>query len=191
MVREAVLAEAETLVKTGVLERKDDVFYFSLEELLSLTRGESVGDVEQMVEERKQAFHRYSGLTPPRLMTSEGEIITGTRAGRKAPDGALIGTPVSAGVVEGIARVVMRPEEAKLNAGEIMIAPFTDPGWTPLFHSAIGLVMEVGGLMTHGAVVAREYGLPAVVGVDGATEKIKDGDRIRVDGTQGYVLILK
>ncbi|UUZ86222.1 hypothetical protein LJK88_24110 [Paenibacillus sp. P26] len=90
-----------------------------------------------------------------------------------------------------MARVVLRPEEAKLQQGEIMIAPFTDPGWTPLFHSAVGLVMEVGGLMTHGAVVAREYGLPAVVGVDGATERIRDGDRIRLDGSRGYVLVLE
>jgi phosphoenolpyruvate synthase/pyruvate phosphate dikinase len=191
LVREVLLEEARQLVRTGVLKQVDDVFYFTLDEWLALTQGTLMVDVEQLLDQRKRDYERYSKLTPPRLMTSEGEIVTGRRKQQDAPEGALLGTPVSAGVVEGIARVVLRPEEAKLNKGEILIAPFTDPGWTPLFLSAIGLVMEVGGLMTHGAVVAREYGLPAVVGIDGATERIKDGDYIRLDGTRGYVLILE
>jgi pyruvate,water dikinase len=93
-------------------------------------------------------------------------------------------------VVEGKARIVLKPEEAHLNEGEILVAPHTDPGWTPLFQSAKALVTEVGGLMTHGSVVAREYGIPAVVGVYDATKKIKDGQMIRVDGNQGFVEIL-
>lgn len=190
-IREALLEEARQLVYAGVLRREDDVFYFTLAELLELTRGTPMADLDQLLDQRKRDYERYCSLTPPRLMTSEGEIITGRRKQQDAPEGALLGTPVSAGIVEGIARVVLRPEEAKLNKGEILIAPFTDPGWTPLFHSAVGLVMEVGGLMTHGAVVAREYGLPAVVGIDGATERIKDGDYIRLDGTRGFVLVLE
>jgi pyruvate,water dikinase len=107
------------------------------------------------------------------------------------PAGALAGSPVSAGTVEGRARVVMRLEEANMDKGDILVAPYTDPGWTPLFPLAAGLVTEVGGLMTHGAVVAREYGIPAVVAVENATAIIQDGQQIRVDGTRGYVEILK
>lgn len=129
-------------------------------------------------------------LTLPRVITSEGKIHTGMRSTKNLPPGALPGQPVSAGVIEGRARVVLKPEEGKLNKGDILVAPFTDPGWTPLFLSASGLVMEVGGLMTHGAVVAREYGIPTVVGVDGATKKIQDGQHIRVNGNLGYVEIL-
>ncbi|MDR6884136.1 phosphoenolpyruvate synthase [Bacillus sp. 3255] len=191
LVREGLLDEGHSLVKTGVLKRADDVFYLTLDELLQLTEGERPAGLAVLLEQRKEELERFRALTPPRLMTSEGEMIIGRRKLQDAPEGAFVGTPVSAGVIEGIARVVLRPEEAKLNKGEIMIAPFTDPGWTPLFHSAVGLVMEVGGLMTHGAVVAREYGLPAVVGIDGATTLIRDGDRIRLDGTRGYVLVLE
>ncbi|WP_028550574.1 phosphoenolpyruvate synthase [Paenibacillus sp. UNC451MF] len=190
-IRQALLEEARSLVAQGMLQMEEDIFYLTLDEMLQLTRGGAAAHLQEQIEERKRDYARFQALTPPRLMTSEGEIITGSRQRKDAPEGALLGTPVSAGVVEGIARVVMRPDEAKLNKGEIMIAPFTDPGWTPLFHSAIGLVMEVGGLMTHGAVVAREYGIPAVVGIEGATSRIKDGDTIRLDGSRGYVLILE
>ncbi|ULL13084.1 phosphoenolpyruvate synthase [Paenibacillus sp. H1-7] len=190
-IRQAMQEETRRLVEAGVLQSEEDVFYLTLDELMQLTEGQPMPGLAEMLEERKRDYSRFQSLTPPRVMTSEGEIITGRRRQQDAPAGALLGTPVSAGVVEGIARVVLRPDEAKLNKGEIMIAPFTDPGWTPLFHSAVGLVMEVGGLMTHGAVVAREYGLPAVVGIDDATKRIKDGDRIRLDGTRGYVLILE
>ena len=80
--------------------------------------------------------------------------------------------------------------EAELADGDILVTTFTDPSWTPLFVSAAGLVTEVGGLMTHGAVIAREYGLPAVIGVENATKRIKDGERIRVNGTEGYIEFL-
>lgn len=189
--KRAILEEGRELAKDDVLCKETDVFYLSLSELLALEDGSFTGNVRQLIEDRKQQYVWNKKLKPPRVMTSEGEIITGTRREMNAPEGALIGTPVSAGVVEGYAKVVLRPEEANLNRGEIMIAPFTDPGWTPLFHSAKGLVMEVGGMMTHGAVVAREYGIPAIVGIDSATETIKDGQYIRVDGTQGYVQILR
>lgn len=189
--KRAILEEASRLVENKVLRHESDVYYLSLGEIFALENGTFVGNVQQVIADRKQQYEQNKKLTPPRVMTSEGEIITGTRRDVEAPEGALIGTPVSAGVTEGYARVVLRPEEAKLNPGEIMIAPFTDPGWTPLFHSVKALVMEVGGMMTHGAVVAREYGIPAVVGIDGATETIKNGDYIRVDGTKGYVEVLQ
>ena len=104
--------------------------------------------------------------------------------------GALVGLPVSAGVIEGRARVILDMAQADLEAGDILVTAYTDPSWTPLFVAITGLVTEVGGLMTHGAVIAREYGLPAVVGVVDATRLIPDGQRIRVHGTDGYVEIL-
>jgi pyruvate,water dikinase len=106
------------------------------------------------------------------------------------PAGALAGLAVSAGVVEGRARVVLDLEEADVEAGDILVTAYTDPSWSPLFVAVAGLVTEVGGLMTHGAVVAREYGLPAVVGVEDATRLIRDGQRVRVHGTEGYVELL-
>ena len=106
------------------------------------------------------------------------------------PPGALVGLPVSAGTVEGRARVLLDLADAELEPGDILVTTFTDPSWTPLFVAIRGLVTEVGGLMTHGAVIAREYGLPAVVGVEHATRRIRDGQRIRVSGTDGHVELL-
>ena len=103
---------------------------------------------------------------------------------------AIVGLPVSGGVIEGRARVILNMEDAVLEDGDILVTSFTDPSWTPLFVSIKGLVTEVGGLMTHGAVIAREYGLPAIVGVENATRLIKDRQKIRVHGTEGYVEIL-
>jgi pyruvate,water dikinase len=102
----------------------------------------------------------------------------------------LAGNPVSPGIVEGIARVVLDPTKETLQPGEILVAPFTDPGWTPLFINAAGLVMEVGGLMTHGSVVAREYGIPAVVAVLNATTQIQTAQPLRLIGDSGYVELL-
>ncbi|MDD4767908.1 MAG: PEP-utilizing enzyme, partial [Desulfotomaculaceae bacterium] len=129
-------------------------------------------------------------LTPPRMMTSEGEVISGEYNTGNIPQGALPGLPVSSGIIEGRARVILKMAEAKIEDGDILVTAFTDPSWTPLFVSIKGLVTEVGGLMTHGAVIAREYGLPAVVGVENATRLVKDGQSIRVNGTEGYVEIL-
>ncbi|MEC4814970.1 MAG: PEP-utilizing enzyme [Scytonema sp. PMC 1069.18] len=132
----------------------------------------------------------YEKLTPPRVITSDGEIIALKYKRENLPAGAIVGLPVSSGVIEGRARVILNMEDADPEDGDILVTSFTDPSWTPLFVSIKGLVTEVGGLMTHGAVIAREYGLPAVVGVDNATKLIKDGQRIRVHGIQGYIEIL-
>ncbi|SPF33627.1 Putative pyruvate, water dikinase (fragment) [Candidatus Desulfosporosinus infrequens] len=102
----------------------------------------------------------------------------------------MAGIPVSSGTIEGRARVILRMEDADIEEGDILVTAFTDPSWTPVFVSIKGLVTEVGGQMTHGAVIAREYGLQAVVGVENATKLIKDGQGIRVNGTEGYVEIL-
>ena len=143
-----------------------------------------------IISQRKDEYKHYEKLTPPRVITSDGEIISGQYNRDNIPVDAIAGLPVSAGVIEGRARVILNMEEAELEDGDILVTSFTDPGWTPLFVSIKGLVTEVGGLMTHGAVIAREYGLPAVVGVENATKLIKDGQRIRVHGSEGYVEIL-
>ena len=145
---------------------------------------------DQLIRQRKDAFRSYQALTPPRVLTSDGEVVTGTYRRADVPAGALTGLAVSAETVEGRARVILDMAKADLEAGDILVTAYTDPSWTPAFVAIKGLVTEVGGLMTHGAVIAREYGLPAVVGVEGATKLIRDGQRIRVHGTDGYVEIL-
>jgi pyruvate,water dikinase len=189
--KRAIMEEAGKLAREGVLVQQEDVYYLTLEELAASLEKSFPGNIKELVEARKKQHILDQKLNPPRVMTSEGEIITGRRRDVDAPEGALTGTPVSAGIVEGIARVITRMEDASINPGEILVAPFTDPGWTPLFTSAVGLVTEIGGMMTHGSVIAREYGIPAVVGIENATGIIKDGDRIKVNGTEGYVQILK
>jgi len=188
IIKQAILQEADTLAAGGILERPDDIFWFSLQEIKDIIETRRVN--HDIIAMRKEKFQRDQQLTPPRAITSEGEIIT-AKPGVHVPPNALAGSPVSAGTVEGRARVVLKLAEAKMDKGDILVAPYTDPAWTPLFPLAAGLVTEVGGLMTHGAVVAREYGIPAVVGVDNATRKIQDGQKIRVDGTQGFVEILE
>jgi pyruvate,water dikinase len=131
----------------------------------------------------------------PRIMLSDGTAFyEGVAAEEGSPGndgtGRLPGSPVSPGVAEGLVRVVLDPRSAELEPGEILVCVGTDPAWTPLFLAAGGLVMEVGGMMTHGSVVAREYGIPAVVGVSGATTRLATGQRVRVDGNTGMVTVL-
>jgi phosphoenolpyruvate synthase/pyruvate phosphate dikinase len=145
----------------------------------------------KLVEQRKEEYEHFKKLNAPRVLTSEGEEIKVILKRENLPEGALAGIPVSSGVIEGIAKVIIDPSKDSLSKGEILIAPFTDPGWTPLFINAAGLVMEVGGQLTHGTIVAREYGIPAVVGVSEATKKIKTGQKIRVDGNAGFVMIIE
>jgi pyruvate,water dikinase len=186
--KQALIEEAERLVQARVLREKEDIFYLRFQELQDVVRTNRVDD--RLVRERKDAFATYQKLTPPRVLTSDGEMVAGSYRRDDLPAGALAGLPVSAGTVEGRARVILDMSDADLDAGDILVTAFTDPSWTPLFVAIAGLVTEVGGLMTHGAVIAREYGLPAVVGVEHATRLIRDGQRIRVHGTEGYVEIL-
>jgi phosphoenolpyruvate synthase/pyruvate phosphate dikinase len=186
--KQALLDEADRLVQARVLREKEDIFYLSFQELHDVVRANHVDD--QLISQRKDAFRSYQALTPPRVFTSDGEVVAGAYRRDDVPGGALVGLPVSAGTVEGRARVIHDMAEADLEPGDILVTAYTDPSWTPLFVAIAGLVTEVGGLMTHGAVIAREYGLPAVVGVEQATRLIRNGQRIRVNGTDGYVEIL-
>ena len=186
--KQALMEEAGRLVQAHVLRDKEDIFYLTFQELHDVVRTHHVDD--QLISQRKDAFRSYEALTPPRVLTSDGEVVTGTYRRDGLPTGALVGLPVSAGTIEGRARVIHDMAEADLEAGDILVTAYTDPSWTPVFVAIAGLVTEVGGLMTHGAVIAREYGLPAVVGVEQATRLIRNGQRIRVNGTDGYVEIL-
>jgi pyruvate,water dikinase len=186
--KQALLEEADRLVQANVIREREDIFYLTFQELHDVVRTHTADDA--LIGRRKEAFRSHQALTPPRVLTSDGEAVAGAYRRDDLPAGALVGLAVSGGTVEGRARVILDMAEADLEAGDILVTAYTDPSWTPLFVAIKGLVTEVGGLMTHGAVIAREYGLPAVVGVEHATRRIRDGQRIRVNGTDGYVEIL-
>jgi pyruvate,water dikinase len=216
--KQALLEEAGRLVRAGLLREKEDIFYLTFAELKDVVRMNegtaprappssarfpslmfegtaprappSSARFASLVRERKDEFRSYQALTPPRVLTSDGECITGSYRRTDLPPGALVGLAVAGGTIDGRARVIHDVAQAHLDAGDILVTPYTDPSWTPAFVVIAGLVTEVGGLMTHGAVIAREYGLPAVVGVEQATRRIRDGQRIRVHGADGYVEIL-
>jgi len=177
------------LAEAGQLTDAEDVFFVDLAELRRGLRG---ADLRELVAGRRADYDREMRRRQiPRVLLSDGtepEAVSTQATGADAADDRLIGVPASAGNVTGIARVVLDPVGAHLEPGEILIAPSTDPGWTPLFLTAGGLVMEMGGANSHGAVVAREYGIPAVVGVPAATQRIQDGQRIEVRGAEGCVI---
>ncbi len=186
--KQALLKEAEKLLKAKVISESADIYDLTFQELREAVSTNTL-DI-QLVHQRKETFKQYEKLIPPRVITSDGEVIRGKYKRENLPAEAIVGLAVSSGVIEGRARVILNMEDADLEDGDILVTPFTDPSWTPLFVSIKGLITEVGGLMTHGAVIAREYGLPAVVGVENATKLIKDGQRIRLNGTDGFVEIL-
>jgi pyruvate,water dikinase len=181
--RALLLGVGEELARSERLESAGDVFFVTLPEAYSALAGD---DLRLTVRERRADYEReLKRRRVPRVLLSDG-----TEPSAEAPlddAGALRGSPASPGTVTAKARVVLDPAGASLEPGEILVAPSTDPGWTPLFLTAGGLVMEMGGAMSHGAVVAREYGIPAVVGVPDATERIATGERITVDGAGGTV----
>jgi rifampicin phosphotransferase len=183
--REHLKVIGRQLAANKLIDQVDDVFFLDLGEVRQGLSGENV---QPLVVVRREAYEQeLKRRHIPRLLLSDGtepEAIAGAAAG---VDGALIGSPASTGTVTGPARVVLDPVGAHLEPGEILVAPSTDPGWTPLFLTAGGLVMEMGGSNSHGAVVAREYGIPAVVGVPDATHKIETGQLITVDGAAGLV----
>jgi len=189
LTKKVIIEAAEVLHAQDRLDNVSDVWYLEFLELIFVVEHPHK-EIRSVIAKRKTDYIRYHNMIPPRIMTSDGEIPMVKHSRENIPEGALAGSPVSQGIVEGIAKVITDPQTEIINHGEILVAPFTDPGWTPLFINAVGLVMEVGGLMTHGSVVAREYGIPAVVGVLNCTKLIKTGQRIRVHGDLGYVEIL-
>jgi pyruvate,water dikinase len=183
--RELGIAGAEA-VTAGAIDRLDDTYFLELPQLREALAGV---DQRETVRRRREAYEsELRRRHIPRVLLSDGTEPE-TMITVDAPEGALLGSPASVGTVTGPARVVLDPAAAHLEPGEILVAPSTDPGWTPLFLTAGGLVMEMGGSMSHGAVVAREYGIPAVVGVPDATTKIVSGQSITVDGAAGTITL--
>ena len=181
-VRRVLLTVGADLVQEGWLDQAEDVFFL---EFADLGPG---GDLRPLVARNRTAYERESRrpLAPPAI-TSDGEVSYGTPETR---EGMLTGTGASAGVHEGTVRIVYDPQTGRLEPGEILVAPGTDPAWTPLFLTAGALIAETGGMMSHGSIVAREYGIPAVVGVPQATTLLRTGQRVRVDGGAGVVVLL-
>lgn len=186
--KKALIKEVERFLHNKDLHNEEDIYFLTFQELREAIRTDKLD--HRIIDQRREEYKQYEKLTPPRVITSDGEVITGKYKRENLPAQAIAGLAVSSGVIEGRARVLVSMEDADIAEGDILVTPFTDPSWTPLFVSIKGLVTEVGGLMTHGAVIAREYGLPAVVGVENVTKLIKNGQRIRVNGTEGYIEIL-
>jgi phosphohistidine swiveling domain-containing protein len=188
--RSALLAVGQDFVEAGTLDRGDDLFFLRLSELEALSRNEPRA-WRRIVAGRRAAYEReLRRRQVPRVLVSDGRAFYQGLGAETGGGDVVTGSPVSPGMVEGVVHVVLDPHGTHLEPGEILVCPGTDPAWTPLFMAAGGLVTEVGGMMTHGSVVAREYGIPAVVGVHRATERFSDGQRIRLDGTTGEIAVL-
>lgn len=190
--REAILTEGEKLVSEGVFNRADDILFLHLWELKMLGEGDK-RDWKVLAAERRNTYEREMRRKRiPRILLTDGTAYYDAPSSASQDDPHILtGSPVSAGVVEGPVRVVFDPHDAQMQPGDILVCPATDPAWTPLFLAAGGLITEVGGMMTHGSVVAREYGIPAVVGVSRATERLNTGQRVRLDGSGGVVQVLE
>ncbi|MDR7081827.1 pyruvate,water dikinase [Arthrobacter ginsengisoli] len=190
VVRAQLQAIGQELAASGRIDAADDVFFLDLVETREGLAGTPLHNVVAL---RRDAYAREVGRRHiPRVLLSDGTepeaLQTAVAGADPGTAGMLTGTPASAGTVTATARVILEPQGARLEPGEILVAPSTDPGWTPLFLTAGGLVMEMGGPNSHGAVVAREYGIPAVVGVPDATSLIVSGHSITVDGAAGTVV---
>lgn len=189
IIRHALLDVGEEFVAAGTIEAPEDLFYLRFEEL-DLMSANVPNDWKSLVAGRRTEFAReLRRRQVPRVLVSDGRAFYEGLGSRDTGD-VITGSPVSPGVAEGLVRVIFDPRQSSLAPGEILVCPGTDPAWTPLFLAAGGLITEVGGMMTHGSIVAREYGIPAVVGVHDATTRLKDGQRIRIDGTAGKIIVL-
>jgi pyruvate,water dikinase len=175
------------LLASGALKCRDDIYYLRWDEVKQLDQG-IIGwlDIEDTIRARRMEHIRLSKMTPPKTIGFEMESDTAQDS-----TNVLSGQGASPGRYEGIARVIMDPAtDNEIRPGEILIAPYTDPAWTPLFLTARAAVVEVGSYLSHAGTVAREYGMPCVVDVTGCTRLIRSGDRVRVDGSQGAVTLL-
>jgi pyruvate,water dikinase len=170
----------------GLIAEREDVFFLGLDELADVAR--SPRPMRDLVAERRAEFEANKGRLWPDIIRGDQELLAEGREPVQVSAGQLAGLGASPGVATGVARVIRAPEEfAKLKNGDILVAPLTNPVWTPLFAIAAGVVTEVGGMLSHGAIVAREYGIPAVMGIPGATKLVHEGKMVRVDGNKGVV----
>ena len=185
--REALLRFGRTMADDGLLERSGDIFFLHLTELQKSAAG-----LKEIIHDRKYRYDfEKRRKSIPKIILSDGTAFFEGSGITDDNDDSIKGNPVSAGIVEGTVRIVLNPYETRILPGEILVCPATDPAWTPLFLIASGLVTEIGGMMTHGSVIAREYGIPAVVGVSGATTRLKTGQKIRLNGNTGQIQLLE
>ncbi|MGD8621222.1 MAG: PEP/pyruvate-binding domain-containing protein [Anaerolineales bacterium] len=191
IIREALLRSGTLFVQAGILSAPDDLFFLHMHELEELSHGKR-RDWQSLIEIRREEYEREKRRRlVPRVLLSDGRAYYEGVGAATDTEQSFRGSPVSPGVVEGKIHVVLDPHNVQLEPGEILVCPGTDPAWTPLFLTAGGLITEVGGMMTHGSVVAREYGIPAVVGVHEATTRLRDGQKIRLDGSEGTITLLE
>ena len=191
IIRSELLASGDEFAREGIIERPEDLFFLQFGELQALANRE-VRDWRGLIAGRRNIYERENRRRQiPRVLVSDGRAFHEGIGVQADTDRIISGSPVSPGVAEGVVHIILDPRGAQLAPGEILVCPGTDPAWTPLFMAAVGLITEVGGMMTHGSVVAREYGIPAVVGVHRATTRLKDGQRIRIDGTAGKIMVLE
>ncbi len=199
IIRGQIYKAADDFVSKSIIPGRETIWFLEYNELLDLVyslehtgplSSEEKALLNKKISERMERFELSGALDPPRVILGNGTVPRPSYSREGIPPKAFIGAGVSAGIVEGRAKVVLDPQKQSLLPGEILIAPFTDPAWTPLFINAAAVVIEVGGKMTHGSVIAREYGIPAVVSIPGATKKIITGQKIRVNGSEGYVQLL-
>jgi pyruvate,water dikinase len=189
MLRKRVLNEADNLVKAGRMDSRNDVFSLTIDDLDEGIRDQSL-DLRKRIKERTAYIEKIRHINSfPSIIDSRGTILRPPR--KAAKEGEIVGEAISAGVVKGRVKVLHTADEKPLLPGEILVARATDPGWTPLFINAAAIVLEVGGMLQHGALVAREYGKPCVAGIEDVTTVLQDGMLIEVDGSNGILHFLK
>lgn len=188
-IRELLIKYANTIVESKKLDSVEDVFWLHLDQVDQLTRVKKEKAYE-WIDENKKYYEKLTQVNQfPKLIDSRGKILMMPKADQK--DGELVGQPISPGVVTGRVKVLSSPDEKALLPGEIMVTRATDPGWTPLFINAAAILLEVGGLLQHGALVAREYGKPCIAGLDDVMNALTDGQLVEVDASRGIVRILE
>ncbi len=190
-IRRCAIELGRRLAAAGVLDTREDVFFLELGELSALALGRWTGDdLRPAVRERRKLHERFLSEPAPDFIRSDGVPVSEEPlSSGPAPPGMLRGTPISAGRASGPVKILVKPDPSAVSEGDVLVMVFADPGWTPLFPRASAVVMEVGGLMCHAAVVAREIGVPSVFGVRDATRLLKDGQQVIVDGSAGTVLV--
>ena len=189
--RRLLLELGERLAHEGILGERADIFFLELDEIGALAAGQVERDVRVTVRQRRSEYERNLTFSPPPVVFGRFDPATIGRAEPESGIDTWQGISVYPGLVTGRARVILLAnDQEQLLPGEILVAPFTDPAWTPYFVTAAGVVMDQGGILSHGSIVAREYGLPCVTNVGNATKHIHTGDYIQVDGNRGQVTIL-
>jgi pyruvate,water dikinase len=191
LTRKILLELGNRITSKKILESPKDIFFLQLPELNELLSGKNDGElIRNLIIQRQTEYAKNLLIEPPPIVYGHFDptSIEETKVDENIK--MLQGVPVHPGIVEGPARVILRTGEDTVQPGEILVAPFTDPGWTPYFLNAAGIVMDLGGVLSHGSIIAREYGIPAVVNVGPATKIIKTGQIIRVDGNLGIVTII-